>query len=84
MNTAEMYLQAQKDGKYYHVVDGEVAYQRDIGLVYDMDFGEKWELASWDCRNKPFDSLMSEEWKEFGNAMTKKEAELKFNIKIID
>lgn len=84
MNTAEMYLQAQKDGKYYHCVDGEVAYQKDIGFVYDMDFSDKWELANWDHEDKPFDSLMSEEWEEFGNAMTKKEAELKFNIKIID
>ena len=74
MNTVEMYLKAQKDGKYYKIVDGEVVYQKDIGFVYDMDFSEKWELASWGYEDKPFDSLMSEEWEEFGNAITKKEA----------
>lgn len=82
MNTAEMYLQAQKDGMCYHLInkdsnyDGEIFYQKDKGLFDNYNY--RCGPETWNY----FEDLMREEWGL--TTMTKKEAELKFNIKIID
>lgn len=82
MNTAEMYLQAQKDGLCYNLINkdknyrGEIFYQKDKGLFDENE--DRIYTNVWNY----FESLMDEEW--IVRTMTKREAELKFNIKIID
>ena len=76
MNTAEMWLKAQEDGKSYYC--GDVEYQKDIGLV-EIGTQERWHLNAW----ASLDRLMEEEWEQY-QTMTKSEAEAKFNIKIVD
>lgn len=84
MNTAEMWLKAQNDGKIYESVGGDIAYSRDLGLVDKYDFSP-WKLGAWDYdRSNAFDNLMTCEWEEMENVMTVEEAEVKFGIKIID
>lgn len=84
MNTAEMWLQAQKDGKFYECINGDIAYSKELGLVdkYSYDI---WELESWDSDgSKALDSLLGEsEWEEM-ETMTRSEAENRLGIKIID
>lgn len=80
MNTAEMWLQAQKDGKYYRC--GSMVYQKDKGLM--DDYMEEWGgLESWSTPGA-FDELMNGNWELWDSVMTKAEAEKKFGIKIID
>lgn len=81
MNTAEMYLQAKKDGKFYKtcsVLDSQVFYQKDIG-IFDED-NDTVSIHLWNY----FDDLMEETWEPCDNMMTRTEAEKKFDIKIID
>lgn len=75
MNTAEMWIKAQEDGKTYYCCD--VKYQKDIGLV-EIVTEEPWPLDAWTS----LDKLMKEEWEQY-QTMTKSEAEAKFNIKIV-
>lgn len=75
MNTAEMWIKAQEDGKSYYC--GDVEYQKDIGLV-EIGTQERWPLNAWTS----LDKLMKEEWEQY-QTMTKSEAEAKFNIKIV-
>lgn len=75
MNTAEMWIKAQEDGKSYYC--GDVEYQKDIGLV-EIGTQERWPLNAWTS----LDKLMEEEWEQY-QTMTKSEAEAKFNIKIV-
>ena len=83
MNTAEMWLKAQKDGKYYECVDGDIAYSKDTGLVDKADFSP-WNLDAWqDFGARGLDNLLECKWQEMDNIMTVKEAELKFGIKIV-
>lgn len=80
MNTAEMYLQAQKDGKYYRC--NSMVYQKDKGLM--DDYMEEWGgLGNWNTPGA-FDELMAGEWELWDSVMTRAEAEKKFGIKIID
>ena len=83
INTAEMYLRAQKDGMCYKMVNDDSEeclqdffYQKDEGL-FD-GYGDKCDPGIWNY----FDDMMQEKWEL--RAMTKSEAEKKFNIKIID
>lgn len=76
MNTAEMWLQAQKDGMTYKSFD----------MLYNKQFGfhdknkRKWCPDSFDTINEIF----TLEWTEkSNNEMTRAEAEAKFNIKIV-
>lgn len=88
MNTAEMWLKAQEDGKQYRCCD--VLYSKDTGLVAAEDFKHKWSVKAWAnnsdidiCRE--FDNLMNESWKEvIIPTITRAEAESKFGVKIID
>lgn len=83
MNTAEMWLQAQKDGKTYEVVDGDIAYSKEMGLVDKCDFNRPWNLDAWKYWNeRGLDELINNEWGEMDNIMTIEEAEEKFGIKI--
>lgn len=84
MNTAEMWIKAQDDGKVYECVNGEIAYSRDMGLVDKYDFNEPWNLDAWGYKKQyGLDDLMKNcEWREM-IVMTIEEAEEKFGIRII-
>lgn len=83
MNTIEMWLKAQKDGKIYYCRD--VAYSKKFGFVDKDNFDDPWELAAWDyLGNRNLDGLMADcEWEEMPT-MTIKEVEDIFGIKIVD
>ena len=83
MNTAEMWVKAQNDGKIYECIDGDIAYSKDRGLVEKYDLTTPWELRCWDLPEEGLDGLMNCEWAEMDCVMTIKEAEEKFGIKII-
>lgn len=85
MNTAEMWLKAQDDGKIYECVNGDIAYSKDMGLVDKYDFNEPWSLECWDYKKQyGLDDLMKNcVWEEMNNTMTIEEAEERFNIRII-
>ena len=84
MNTAEMWLKAQNDGKIYECVGEDIAYSKDMGLVDKDDFNRPWCLDAWEYKKQyGLDDLMSCKWQEMDNTMTIEEAELKFGIKII-
>ena len=83
LNTAEMWLKAQEDGKTYIVKQKTLAYSKERGLFYVTD------LISYNClkdfKNWKFDQLLSLEWTEMSETiMTKAEAEKKFGIRIVD
>ena len=86
MNTAEMWLKAQEDGKIYECINGDIAYSKAIGLVDKDDFNKVWKLSNWDCdRAKALDSLLGDcEWREMPiKIMTKHEAAVEFGIRIV-
>lgn len=84
MNTAEMWLKAQKDGKTYECIDGDIAYSKDMGLVDKWDFNEPWNLEAWkEEEEHGFDCLMECKWQVMDNVMTVEEAEQRFGIKIV-
>ena len=81
MNTAEMWLQAQKDGLCYKMIipetnGEELFYQKNVGL-FDGD-GYIVELNDLG----EFDDFMLNRWE--ARIMTRAEAEAKFYIKIVD
>ena len=83
LNTAEMWLKAQEDGKTYIVKQKTLAYSKERGLFYVTD------LTSYnyrkDFKNWKFDQLLSREWTEMSETiMTKAEAEKKFGIGIVE
>ncbi len=86
LNTAEMWLKAQEDGKIYECINGDIAYSKAMGLVDKDDFNKVWELSNWDYdRAKALDSLLGDcKWREMSETiMTKAEAEEKFGIRIV-
>lgn len=85
MNTAEMWLKAQEDGKTYECINGDIAYSKENGLFDKITF-EGWLLKAWDCYGAcGLDKLLGGcEWREWEEVMTKAKAEEKFGIKIID
>lgn len=77
MNTAEMFVQANKDGKTY--VSEDMRYSKGSGF-YNCS-GTPWIAGAFRYVNDIFEL----EWKlKPDNEMTKAEAEAKFNIKIVD
>ena len=83
MNTAEMWLKAQEDGKTYIVKQKTLAYSKERGLFYVTDLTSYNYLK--DFKNWKFDQLLSLEWTEMSETiMTKAEAEKKFGIRIMD
>lgn len=79
MNTAEMWLKAQKDGKAYVSNDAFAVYSKEMGLVEKSSFDDEIDLGGFPS----MDDLMTCEWEEMDNVMTIEEAELKYGIKII-
>jgi hypothetical protein len=83
MNTAEMWIKAQHDGKTYECIDGDIAYSKDSGLI-DKYYFTPWKLGSWDLKGQNgLDGLMNCQWEEMKNVMTIEEAEKRFGVKII-
>ena len=83
MNTAEMWLKAQKDGKIYECINGDIAYSKELGLVGKDDF-DAWGLDSWGSGAHGIDDFLGNcKWEEMGVVMTIKEAEKKFGIRIV-
>lgn len=77
MNTAEMWLKAQKDGKTY--VSVNLIYNKSTGFIWD-DNSDAEELNETWTRS----SVLNEDgWELSSNIMTKEEAEKNFNIKIV-
>lgn len=86
MNTAEMWLKAQNDGKFYECINGDMAYSKNYGLVDKYNFNEEWGLDSWgQCGARGLDELLANcEWKEMDDVMTIEEAEKRFGITIVN
>ena len=86
MNTAEMWLKAQNDGKIYECINGDMAYSKKHGLTDKYDFNKDWNLKAWEKFGaKGFDDLLGNcKWKEMSNVMTIEEAEERFGITIIN
>lgn len=88
LNTAEMWLEAQKTGRQYQA--GDVLYSKETGLVYADDFNLPWTIKAWASYDGgrirlEFDDLMSEEWTIVPiPTMTKSEAEATLGVKIVD
>ncbi len=86
LNTAEMWLKAQEDGKIYECINGDIAYSKATGLVDKDNFNKVWQLSNWDGnRAKALDNLLGGcEWREMPiTIMTKHEAEVEFGIRIV-
>lgn len=88
MNTAEMWLKAQEDGKTY--VCNDIAYSKEIGLVDKRTMSRPWSIGVWkvefgtnDKKKRELDNLMSLKWEPL-STMTRAEAESKLGVKIID
>lgn len=77
MNTAEMFIQANKDGKTY--VSEDMRYSKGSGF-YGSISGTPWIAGAFRYVNDIFEL---ERKLKPDNEMTKSEAEAKFNIKIV-
>lgn len=75
MNTAEMWIKAQEDGKTYKCMD--MRYNKSLGF-HDKD-KNKWGGYAFNYVN----DIFSLQWDVYLEEMTKSEAETKFNIKIV-
>lgn len=79
MNTAEMWLKAQEDGKIYRVVGGDMVYDRCRGF-FNEEVQKPWRVTAFD----DIDQIFGLEWEESKEPrMTIEEAEKKFGIKIV-
>ena len=78
MNTAEMWLKAQEDGKIYYSKDADALYSKEFGLVEERDISLKVSMGDFPT----FEHLMRSEWEEV-KVMTKAEAEKKYGIRIV-
>ena len=92
LNTAEMWLKAQNDGKTYR--SGDVLYSKKTGLI-DMAIPDRaWSITAWavdkddieiEGQKHELDSLMNEKWVEYNMpTMTREKAEALLGVKIID
>ena len=78
LNTAEMWLKAQEDGKTYIVKQKTLAYSKKRGLFYATNCHSNFN-------NFTLDKFLSLEWTEMQEEiMTKAEAEKKYGIRIVD
>ena len=78
LNTAEMWLKAQKDGKTYIVKQQTLCYSKQRGLFHATNCHSNFN-------NFTLDKFLSLEWTEIREEiMTKAEAEKKYGIKIVD
>ena len=79
MNTAEMYIKANENGKTYYSESVDAFYSKEFGLVETEDTTQKVQIGDFPT----FEYLMQREWEEV-KAMTKAEAEKKYKIRIVD
>ena len=79
LNTAEMWLKAQEDGKTYYSKEADALYSKEIGLVEEGDISQKVSMGDFPT----FEHLMKSKWEEV-KVMTKAEAEKKYGIRIVD
>ena len=79
MNTAEMYIKANENGKTYYSESVDAFYSKEFGLVEAEDITQKVQIGDFPT----FEYLMQREWEEV-KAMTKAEAEKKYKIRIVD
>ena len=78
MNTAEMWLKAQEDGKTYYSKDADALYSKEFGLVEERDISLKVSMGDFPT----FEHLMKSKWEEV-KVMSKAEAEKKYGIRIV-
>ena len=78
LNTAEMWLKAQEDGKTYYSKEADALYSKEFGLVEEGDISQKVSMGDFPT----FEHLMKSKWEEV-KVMTKAEAEKKFGIRIV-
>ena len=82
LNTAQMWLKAQEDGKTYIVEQKTLCYSKERGLFCSTDLTPCNYLSNF--RDWVFDKLLSLEWTEMQEEiMTKAEAEEKFGVRIV-
>ena len=75
-NTAEMWLEADKDGEMYKTCDGSASYSKETGFVMEnLHMDNTLTLSDW---------LVKRWYMQEKRKMTKAEAEKEFGIKIID
>lgn len=79
LNTAEMWLKAQEDGKTYYSKEADALYSKEFGLVEGGDISQKVSMGDFPT----FEHLMKSKWEEV-KVMSKAEAEKKFGIRIVD
>lgn len=79
MNTAEMWLKAQEDGKTYYSKDADALYSKEFGLIEEGDISQKVSMGDFPT----FEHLMKSKWEEV-KVMSKAEAEKKYGIRIVD
>ena len=78
LNTAEMWLKAQENGKTYIVKQQTLCYSKQRGLFHATNCHSNFN-------NFTLDKFLSLEWTEMSETiMTKAEAEKKFGIRIVD
>ena len=78
LNTAEMWLKAQEDGKTYIVKQQTLCYSKQRGLFHATNCHSNFNKFT-------LDKFLSLEWTEMSETiMTKAEAEKKFGIRIVD
>ena len=78
MNTAEMWLAAQKDGEVYYSKDADAFYSQELGLVETDNINDKIDLRDFSS----FEDLMKSEWQKV-MVMDKKEAYEKFGVMVV-
>lgn len=79
MNTAEMWLKAQEDGKTYYSKEADALYSKEFGLVEGGDISQKVSMGDFPT----FEHLMKSKWEEV-KVMSKAEAEKKYGIRIVN
>ena len=78
LNTAEMWLKAQEDGKTYYSKKADALYSKEFGLVEEGDISLKVSMGDFPT----FEHLMRSKWEE-AKVMTKAEAEKEYGIRIV-
>ena len=77
MNTAEMWLKAQEDGKTY--ICNSVLYNKKTGFISATEL-KPWPISAFDN----IENLMEAQWSLYQEEiMTKAEAEKKYGIRIV-
>lgn len=83
MNTTEMWIKAQNDGKFYECIDTDIAYSKSTGLVDKSDLATTLGFPDLEYYNvRTLDQLMDYKWKKL-SVMSIEEAEAKLGVRII-